>query len=166
MSQLSIRTGSIFLMLLTLLISACGFHLRGDVKLDPAYSPLMIEPGNLTDAQQDTVRQALTRASAIVLDDAQQANRLELSASKLEARNVARSNITGITLVQLNMTLQYRLLDGRGKELVGSREVTERMEIERDDNNLLMHQAQLNNASQRLFRLLVSRMVSQLSHEA
>ena len=149
-----------------ILLSACGFHLRGDVQIDPAYSPLVIEPGVLTDAQQETVRQALARASAIVLDDAAQASRLELVAGKLQSRNVARSNVTGVTLVQLTMTLQFRLLDANGNERIAWQTLTERMEIERDDNNLLVHQAQLDRAAQRLFRQLVERMISQLSRAA
>ncbi len=169
MKKNSIWPGSLFLALLMLTISACGFHLRGDVQIDPAYSPLSVEPGNLTIIQQAVLRQTLKRASAIVLEQSgpsEQAHRLEVNVSRLLARNVARSNVTGVTLVQLTMTLQYRLLDGTGKVLAESQDLTASMEIERDENNLLVHQQQLDRAGQRLFRQLLDRMISQLSHAA
>jgi LPS-assembly lipoprotein len=167
MNPLPIRTGSLILVWLTLTLSACGFHLRGDVQIDPVYSPLIIEPGNLSADQQDMLRQALLRASAIIVDDSsKQANRLQLNVSKLLARNVARSNVTAVTLVQLTMTLQFSLLDATGHALVDAREITESMEIERDDNNLLVHQQQLDRAAQRLYRQLLKRMISQLSDAA
>ncbi len=147
---------------IALSLSACGFHLRGDIKLDATYSPLVIEADTLTLRQQQQIRRALERASTIVLDESVDANHLQVVILNSGLRNLARSNLNDVTLVQLTMTLQYRLLEANAKELTGWRDLTETIEIERDDANLLVQQQQMDEARRKLFDQLIQRMISGL----
>lgn len=154
----------ILLVLMLWQLSACGFHLRSDVQIDAAYSPLLVDAETLSTEQQQQLRRALTRASAIVLDQPDAAaHRLQLSVSPLRSRKVARSNVTAVTLLQADMALQFQLFDGNGKALFATQEIRQSMEIERDDNNLLAQQDQLQNARRILFGRLLERMISRLS---
>ncbi len=153
-----------FILLSTLiLLSACGFHLRGSEQLAVAYSPLIIDAEQLSSQQRAQLRQALTQASAMIVEQAPDAFRLQLKLSPLRTRNVARSNVTGVSLVQLTQGLQYSLQDAHGATVIATRNIIQSLEIERDDNNLLVQQQQMDDAQRQLFQRLIESMLAHLS---
>ncbi len=164
-----LRTSAARLTLLWLLLSlaGCGFHLRGETPIAPAFSPLLLQADTLTEDQQAQLRRALTAASAIVVDSQRPGvSRLRVSLAKVSQRNLASSNASRFSLVQVDMTLQYQLFDLNGKDVFGPREISQSVQIERDDDNLLVHQQQLEQAEQALFQQLLVRMISHLSNAA
>lgn len=161
------RMSAVKLTLLWILLSlaGCGFHLRGETPIAPAFSPLSLQDDTLTEEQQAQLRRALSAASAIVVESQRPGvSRLRVSLAKVRQRSLASSNASRFSLVQIDMTLQYQLFDRNGKDVFGPREISQSVQIERDEDNLLVHRQQLEQAEQALFRQLLESMIAQLSN--
>jgi LPS-assembly lipoprotein len=147
-----------------LLLSACGFHLRGDAQISAEFSPLYVEPGELTPQQLRQVRDSLSRASVMVAETAQGANRLNIQLTTFRVRDIAKSNVSDVLLLQLGMSLQYSIQNESEQDLVPLTEITQTVGIELDNNNVLSHSQLQDKAQQSLQRRLIESMIFQLGH--
>ena len=151
------------ILLLGLLLNACGFHLRGVSPWPEHLNPIYLEPGQL-DAQQLTlIRNALSRSGASLTNSGESANILRVELRPVKTRRIASSSLSGVELMQLSMRLQYSLQGVEGDRLMASRDVTQSRELELDTNNVLSHQALKEKALQELQQSLIRTMLYQLS---
>lgn len=162
-------TGSLaarlLLLTLVLTVAGCGFQLRGSSQFPVRFNPVFVDAGELQSDQLGLIRNALTRASAQLVNTPQQSNRLHIHLHPLRTRRIASSSPGGVELVQLALQLDYRLDDSSGATLLDTRTLNQSSEIELDSNNVLAHQQLLEQGRMQLQRNLVQAMIFQLSRE-
>lgn len=147
---------------LILVVSSCGFHLRGPARISDQFNPLYVEPGQLGATELGLLNSALIRAGARLSDSADSANHLAVSFSPLQKRNLAQSSPTGVQLVQLGMQLDYQVRTAAGEWLVENRQISHNAEIELDNNNVLSHEKLVQSAVKNLQQNLLRNMIFQL----
>ena len=132
---------NLIVLLCTLLISACGFQLRGAVDLP--YSSLYIAL-----PETNTLRAKLERnigaASKTVLANSAKESQASLAiTADSTAKNILSLNSAGrVREYQLVRTLGYRVYDGSGRDLIPPGQITVRRDITFDDAQVLSKAAE------------------------
>lgn len=158
------RASNIFyVVLMALLLGACGFHLRGVSQWPERLNPVYLESAQLEPHQSRQIRDALTRSGARQAASSESAVQLRVILEPLKSRRIASSSLSSVELVQLTMRLQYSLQGPLGEPLVDSREMTQSRELELDTNNVLSHQDQKEQVTQELQQSLIRSMIYQLT---
>lgn len=100
-------------------LTACGFHLRGDVKLAPELSRIHIQGANVYDPLVRDLTRALTSAGAAVVEDPQSATAVLQILENSGKRRVLSVRSTGkVQEYELYQTFTFRVRDAAGKELL------------------------------------------------
>ena len=152
------------LVLLSLSLVACGFHLRGNAGDLSWLSPLYLETAQLDNYQQSLIQKSLTKSSVRLVQSDQTANRLSVKLSELKTRRIATSQLSDIELIQLSMNIEYTVKTAAGVVEQSSQRINLSKELELDANNVLTHEKAILNASRSLQQNLVSNMLTRLSH--
>jgi len=147
-----------------LLVTACGFHLRGDAQFPENLNPLYIDAGELQASQLKLIRDVLKKTSAKLTDLTQGSNHLAISLSPLQRKEVASSSLSDVELLQLSMSIEYHVATESGNLLFENRQIAQSTEVELDSANVLSHESLINKAQQALQKRLIHSMVFQLSH--
>lgn len=114
---------------LVMLLSACGFQLRGEVRLAPQLSHVHIAGESGFDPLVRDLTRALENAGARVVADAQQATATIQILKNSSARRVLSVQATGKAReYELHQVLEFRVRDGAGRELLGP----QHLEVTRD----------------------------------
>lgn len=119
----------LFMAALMLNLTACGFHLRGDVNLDARLSKINIEG---VDAYAPLVREltrSLTSTGATVVADSKDATAiLKIMSNSSKRRILSVSSAGKVREYELYETLEFKVLDTAGRELLAP----QRLELTRD----------------------------------
>lgn len=152
---------SLILLLLSGLLTACGFHLRGSQQIDPANNPIWIQGESLTEAQLELVRRGLKRMAAKLVDTPG-ANHLRVRFSPLSEQRITRSGSAEIELVQLELELTFSLESAAGEAVIESRSLRSGNTLELDTGNILSADTLREQERVELERELVRQMLHQL----
>ena len=105
-------------------LSACGFHLRGDVQLAPQLSKIHIQGGNPYDPLVRDLIRALTAAGSTVVTDPQSATAILQILDNSGKRRVLSVRSTGkVQEYELYQTFEFRVRDAAGTELLAAQQL-------------------------------------------
>lgn len=114
----------IFLAFVMSVLTACGFHLRGDVKLAPELSRIHIQGSNSYDPLVRDLIRALTSAGATVVEDPQAATAVLQILENSGKRRVLSVRSTGkVQEYELYQTFTFRVRDAAGEELLAAQQL-------------------------------------------
>jgi LPS-assembly lipoprotein len=114
---------------LMLAVSACGFHLRGEVELAPQLARVHILGGDIYDPLVRDLARALASAGSVVVEDAEEATAILHILENTGKRRVLSVQTTGkVQEYELYQILEFRVRDPAGVQLLD----TQRLEITRD----------------------------------
>jgi LPS-assembly lipoprotein len=128
------------LLLLSLLVtlSACGFHLRGDVELPPILQDTYIDSRNPFTGIARPLRSQLERSGANVLEDSKQASAiLKIVSERSENRVLSVGSSGKATEYELFNEVGFSLNDPKGKVLIKQQTVRMTRDLVFDENELL-----------------------------
>lgn len=152
----------LFIVLISIgLLSACGFHLRGSSPIADRYNPLNVQQDQLSDQQWQQLKSALKNAS-VTLSQAEQANRLRVSFTRLKDSKISGASSSSVELIQLSMQLEFSLLDGSGNILIEPQLIQQSSTLELDTNNVLSHQESIQSALMEQQKSLIRSMIYRL----
>lgn len=150
----------LLLVALILLLPACGFHLRGNSQIADRYNPLFVVEGQLEPAQLIFIRKELKKSAARLVDYLDGSNQLQVLVDQIKSREIASSNTTDVKLLQLEQSIQFSVQSKSGEYLLQPRKLTQNVEVELDNANVLGYEQIIKTASselqQRLFRIMIS----------
>lgn len=148
------------LLLLVLVLSSCGFHLKGVNKL-PAQLHFMhlIESD---DAEFNKILLKQLKASGVTIVDDVETILLSVKFKTLPEIIVAKSSSTGLQIKQLSIQLQYSVKNKSGEWLVEQKLMTQSRDFESDTNQLLAKNNEKKQIYQQMKKNLVSILIYQL----
>lgn len=123
------RTAVVVITFMALLLTACGFHLRGDVKLAAALNKVYIEGADPYDPLVRELTRSLTTTGAAVVEDSKQATAILQILNNSGSRRVLSVSSAGkVSEYELYQILEFKVRDAAGRELLAP----QRLEITRD----------------------------------
>jgi LPS-assembly lipoprotein len=146
-----------FTIVLTLLLAACGFQLRGtaDLPFETIYMPPATAPGIALDLKRNI--QAGTHTT--VVDDPKKAEAVLEFSQELRDKLILSLAATGrVREYQLRYRVGFRVHDGKGGEFVPSSTVLLTRDITFNDSDVLSKETE----EQLLYRDMQSDMVQQI----
>lgn len=150
----------IFIAALSLLLSACGFHLRGEVNLPSQLRTLLLSSQSGSTGFDRDLRTALTRAGVTIAANDQE-NPLNLIVNGLQTSDtvLARASDNDVTQLERRLSVSYYLRDGNGKVVFGPRTVSTSTVLVNQDASISVRDAynaqQMEQLGQKLAQLLV-----------
>lgn len=120
-----------FLLMLIMIVSvsACGFHLRGDVQLAPQLSKVYFKGGDVYDPLVRDWTRSLTTAGSAVVEEATSATAIVHILNNSGDRRVLSVRATGkVQEYELYQRLEFRVIAADGRELLAA----QRLELTRD----------------------------------
>ena len=147
----------------TLLISACGFHLRGNINLPAGVEPLAISGINETTTLALKLHNSLTANGIKMTDKASEANYKIVILETKQDRRVStiggRSTAKEYLLLE---TVVFELQNAKGVRVLGPNTIVERQVLTNDPNRVsstnqeekLIRQEMLNNVGGKIARQL------------
>lgn len=128
---------SLFVTLLVLL-SACGWHLRGDINLPPGMETVTIHTGQSGQELAQELRQVLTTAgvTASLESAGNNAWNLDIIDERLQRREVSVSRDITTAEYGLTLTVQWQLRNASGEVIVPSESLSTQSVYRQDANNL------------------------------
>ncbi len=151
-------------LVIIMVVSACGFHLRGSSQIAERLHPLYLEQGQLDRSRYSRIKAALLQASGGLSKSAVAANQLHVTFSAIKSHKLAESGATGVDLVQLELQLDYRVQGQGGDLLIKNRQVIRRTELELDNSDVLSSESIVNRSVRTLESNLIRTMINQLSN--
>ena len=143
-------------LLLVVLLSGCGFHLRGSA---PVPFETLYIPDAKTGIALDLKRNIEAGTNAKVIDDPKKADAiLELSGESREKIILSLTGTGRVREFRLRYRMGYRVHDGKGGEYVPPSVVQLQRDVTYDDSAILAKEAE----EQLLFRDMQSDMVQQV----
>jgi LPS-assembly lipoprotein len=145
------------LIVAALLLSACGFQLRGKAELP--FETLYMPPANAPGIVLDLRRAIQTGTSTRLVDDPKAAQaQLEFSQEARDKEILSLSSAGRVREYQLRYRVAFRVHDGKGNEYLPLRRVQLSREITFSDADILAKETE----EQLLFRDMQSDMVQQI----
>jgi len=127
--------------LCALLVSACGFQLRGSVDLP--YSSLYIALPESSPLRAKLVRVIGASSKTVLTDEAKGSQAILGLVGDTFTRNILSLNAAGrVTELELVRTFAYRIYDPSGRDLIPPAQIVLRRDVTYDDNALLSKQAE------------------------
>ncbi len=119
-----------------LLLSGCGFKLRGPQRLE--FATLHVSASELTALGASLRRLIATTGSTTVTEDAAQADaRLQILANERGREILSLTGAGKVREYQLTQTLRFQLLDKTGKALIAPTSISAAREYTFDDSQVL-----------------------------
>jgi LPS-assembly lipoprotein len=148
-----------YLIILSLLLSACGFHLRGDNSLP--FTTLYIGAGAGSQLQAD-MKRAVNQSSVTRVTDkpAEAEAQLQLTSEQKEKIIVALNSAGRVREFQLRYTVKYQLIDAAKKELIAPSELvlsrtvsySEAQVLAKEQEETLLYRDMRQDAAQQILR--------------
>lgn len=115
------------ILMLILSLSACGFHLRGLVKIPNDLQTLTLDSQSGSTSFDTELRIALKRSAVTVIDKASatpDTYELKINAITTDDTVLARNTDNEVTQIERRLSLVYFIRDESGKALYGPRNVS------------------------------------------
>jgi len=158
------RIQFIALIMLVIVVSGCGFQLRGTASLPEALSRLQLINDGLNVGQFRQLSDMLVKAGAALQStDGNDSVQLKVKMISLPERNLVDSANTGKTIVQVSKRLSYSVKKADdGVTPLQIKIIERQVNIEQDSNNLLGTGSEKEAAEKTLEQALFSQLVFQL----
>ena len=146
-----------------LLLSGCGFRLRGPQRLD--FATLHVNVGELTELGASIRRLIATTGSTTIVEDAAQADaRLQILGIDRGREILSLTGAGKVREYQLRQTLRFQLLDKSGKAVIPPTSMSASREYTFDDSQVLGKEQEetllYNDMQQDLLQQLMRRLAS------
>jgi LPS-assembly lipoprotein len=131
----------LFAALLSLLLAACGFHLR--LKTDLPFNTMFIESSSFSSFANDLKRAIRVGSNAQIVEQAEQADATLAILSEGRERSILSLSGGGkVREFQLRYKVAYRLRDAHGKDLLSSGEIALKRDLIYDDQQVLAKESE------------------------
>jgi LPS-assembly lipoprotein len=153
------------LLLLSLLVtlSACGFHLRGDVELPPILHDTYIDSRDPFTGIARPLRSQLERSGANVLEDGQQASAiLKIISERSENRVLSVGSSGKATEYELFNEVVFSLNDPKNKVLIKQQTVRMTRDLVFDENELLGKLSEADSIHRQMLESLARQILTRI----
>lgn len=148
---------------LALLISACGFHLRGSVNLPAGVEPIFIGGEHANSQLGIEVRNLLNGNDIKLAPTAESANyRLIILEQGRDTRTLSLGGGTTAAEYQLTESAKFELQNAEGETVLGPRELTQRSIMRNDPNRVLSSGEEENILRREMLTNLAAQIARQL----
>ncbi len=148
----------------SLLVQSCGFHLRGLVEMPPELTSIYIEGGLPNSQMREILRQKLIGSQVNVLQSREKSGAVLRILRDRTSRRIASINSAGQpNEYELKYSLSYQLEDGRGRELLPTRNISLLRTYRYDPNNILSVEEEKDRIKREMARSAVNQMLRQIS---
>jgi LPS-assembly lipoprotein len=122
--------------LAALLLSACGFHLRGQAQLP--YKTLFIETAGYSLFANDLARAIGSGSQTRIVDNRDESEAVLRIIGEVQEKHILSLSVAGrVRELQLRYRLAYRLTDRAGAELMPAGEISLHRDLTYDDTQVL-----------------------------
>jgi len=147
------------LLVLAALLSACGFHLRGNIASEFAIREIAIEARNRYGQTVSELREALERRQVAVHGGAFPT--LVLASEKQRSRTLGRGGSAQAVEIELLLHLDYQLL-GKNRLLLSEDTLQVRRIYVQDDNNIAATSGEQEQLNREMRRELIEQLLLRL----
>ncbi|MDX1380526.1 MAG: LPS assembly lipoprotein LptE [Xanthomonadales bacterium] len=152
------------LLLAAWLCSACGFQLRDQATLPPEMARTQMVVGDPYSTLARRVRVMLERSGVQFVDDGQATAILEIPNNRVVTEVLTIADNARVREYRVTHTVEFRLTDAAGKELVGLQTLRQSREISFDEQKILASSREQEylreDLAETLARLMVARLES------
>lgn len=127
---------TVFIFFLSVLLTACGFHLRGYVDMPDHLKTVYISPDNPYDPTQRELRQVLRLSSVTVAESPENVYTLKLLGENYNTEALIIGTDGLVKQEQMNLSLRYQLIPPDGEALPEQTVRTQR-DLNVDQNQIL-----------------------------
>lgn len=152
------------LLLVAWLCSACGFQLRDEASLPPQMSQTEMLIGDEYSTLARRVRVMLERSGVRFVEGPEATAILEIPQNQVVTEVLTIGDNARVREYRLTHTVQFRLTDTEGRELIGLQTLRQSREISFDEQNILASSREQEylkkDLAETMARLLVARLES------
>jgi LPS-assembly lipoprotein len=125
-------------LILTAVLAGCGFHLRGSGSSQMPYKTMYIALPETADVRIWMQRYISAGGSTRIVDNAAEAEAVFQQLQDSRGQTILSVNAQGRAReLRLTLTYRFRIVDAKGRELVGPNEVSLSRDVTYDDSNVL-----------------------------
>jgi len=125
-------------LILTAVLAGCGFHLRGSGSSQMPYKTMYIALPETADVRIWMQRYINAGGSTRIVDSAAEAEAVFQQLQDSRGQTILSVNAQGRAReLRLTLTYRFRIVDAKGRELVGPNEVSLSRDVTYDDSNVL-----------------------------
>jgi LPS-assembly lipoprotein len=124
------------LLLLTLSMTACGFHLRGTVEIPPEWLALHLTSPSPHSELSNTVKSSFSANGVEWMEPAEANYTLHLGPEKLERRNLSIDRNARAAEFELKLSTSLSVTDSQGAEILPAEDITVHKIMTHDPENV------------------------------
>ncbi|MEE8059212.1 MAG: LPS assembly lipoprotein LptE [Pseudomonadales bacterium] len=148
---------------LALVLSACGFHLRGNVNLPDGVEPIYIGGLSANNQLSIALRNLLTANNVDLSTEADQAKyQLIILDQSTDRRTIGLGESARATEYQLIETVSFELRNKQGIPVIGPVKITERKIMPNDPNQIVSSSAEEKILRREILQSLAAKIARQL----
>ena len=153
-----------FLLVTTLCLSACGFHLRGQYQLPSPLFRLFIQTSDPYDPFIQRLEQVLTKMNVVLVPTAKDAKVVLVVLSLTSGQNLVSSSTTSqVNTYALSYTLGFSLASPTGKVLIGPESVSASQNYTISSSQAISGSSQEQQLNGQLYQDVIYQLFNQLS---
>ncbi|HET6593252.1 MAG TPA: LPS assembly lipoprotein LptE [Xanthomonadales bacterium] len=156
------RCLGILMAVLTLLLSGCGFQLRGEASLPPEMSMTRIVIDDEYSALARRVRVMLERSGVQFVPADQASAVLEIPENEVVTEVLTIADNARVREYRITHTVRFRLLNAQGQELVGWQTLRQSRDISFDEQRILASSREQEYLRQDLAETIAQLLVARL----
>lgn len=111
-SKLHRVRGALLYLALAIIVSACGYHLRGNIKIDPQYLPVKVVDAGVNAEIKPRLIRLLNESNIPVVEDDSARLLITIQGVEFEKRLVSAANQASIDTFEVGMKLRYKFSSG------------------------------------------------------
>jgi LPS-assembly lipoprotein len=155
------------LMVCALLLTACGFHLQGDIQLAAPLHRLYLQTNDPYGYLQRNLQQYLRMSHVELVSTPQEATTILAILSNTTSQELLSVNGTQQTQqYNLHATVSYQITKANGEVIIAPHSLTETRTITVQSNQILGSSNEANLFYQQMQRDLVARIINQIASSA
>ncbi|MCP4768443.1 MAG: hypothetical protein GY875_19525 [Gammaproteobacteria bacterium] len=154
----------IFMLSLTLSLSACGFRLAGTADLPEQLSSIYLVTSDFNDSQRKTLQRSLAHAGATLVEQADgSAVKLSVKLKVFPDRQMATGAGSGANVKRITRQLDFSVKSAEGKTIVANTTLSQQKDVSLDDDNLLSSDREKEAVTRDLEKTLFEQLIRQLT---
>ncbi|MBM6549686.1 hypothetical protein [Marinomonas ostreistagni] len=158
--------GLLGVLMLALLMTACGFHLRGEVNIPPQLQTLTLSLDSGSAEFNRDLRIALAKAGINIVEGEPTADLYQLKVNPISSSDtvMARASDNDVTQVERRISAIYFIRDEQGKALWGPRTISTSIMLNNQDAEQSVKAAYNNEQMRRAGSLLANELLYDLNY--
>ncbi|WOD07864.1 hypothetical protein [Marinomonas sp. GJ51-6] len=153
--------------ILAMSLTACGFHLRGQVDLPSSLKTLTLTSESGSDEFDRALRIALVKAGVVIFEESNaNENTFNLKVNKITSSDIdlAYDSSNDVTQVQRRLSSYYFIRQADGKSLYGSRQISTSRVFENQDSSASTALSYNTSQMKAMYTDLAAQLVSDLNY--